>query len=136
MDDARSFVLDQENREARANATTTALTPLDGVDCEHKIAQNQELLAIFEFETRTEASGTTLAFEYTTENDNVQTALVVLDGLKQQVAFLPSPSPDKVATSAAHIKANIPRKKHVVALVGSRGQKATLCVKRLLVADV
>lgn len=136
MDDVQSFVLDQGNREARINLTTMALAPLGSVDHEHKMDESQEVLANFDFETRTKTRGTTLAFEYTTKGDKEQSALVVLDGFNQEIAFLPSPSPEKVATSVVHIKANIPRGKHVVMVVGSCGQRASLCVKGLIVADV
>ncbi|RKK79571.1 hypothetical protein BFJ68_g16239 [Fusarium oxysporum] len=137
MPPATSFVLDQQDGAARTRVTNKMLKQSKSGENGRNTYGDQKRLADFEFETSMESGATTLAFQYTTEGDKEQSVLVIIDhDFKQQVAFLPSPTPEKIAFSTVHVMNGFSKGTHSVTVVGSSGQGADLCIGGLIIPSI
>ncbi|EGU79951.1 hypothetical protein FOPG_17545 [Fusarium oxysporum f. sp. conglutinans race 2 54008] len=137
MPPATSFVLDQQDGAARTRVTNKMLKQSKSGENGRNTDGDQQRLADFEFETSMESGATTLAFQYTTEGDKEQSVLVIIDhDFKQQVAFLPSPTPEKIAFSTVHVMNGFSKGTHSVTVVGSSGQGADLCIGGLIIPSI
>ncbi|KAM0421159.1 hypothetical protein ACHAPT_011051 [Fusarium lateritium] len=139
MDNAESFVLDAtadgEVWTRGAGPSKVHAPSQSAADQGHK---EREVLAKFEFETTTERLGITLAFQYTTsDDDREQGALVTVDGdFQQTVAFLPSATPETVALSTVHVKGSISSGSHVVTVNFSPGEVVGLDIKGVIAPEI
>ncbi|KAH7186591.1 glycosyl hydrolase [Fusarium oxysporum] len=137
MDNATSFVLDQQDGASRTRVTNKMLKQSKNGENGRNTDGDKQRLANFEFETSMESGATTLVFQYTTEGDKEQSVLVMIDNdFKQQVAFLASPGPDKVALSTVHVMKGFSKGTHSVTVVGSSGQGTDLRIDGLIIPSI
>jgi hypothetical protein len=90
-----SFVLDIASGEARS-ATPSTKYKLD--------TENATIASKVTFETRATVSRLTLAIQHTSSFEKEQNLVVAVDGLKCDVAFLPTATPDTLAVTTLHIR--------------------------------
>ncbi|CAI6088190.1 unnamed protein product [Clonostachys chloroleuca] len=137
MPPAPSYVLDQQDGAARTRVTNKMLKQSKNSENGRNTDGDKQILANFEFETSMESGATTLVFQYTTEGDKEQNALLMIDDdFKQQVAFLASPGPDKVALSTVHVMKGFSKGTHYVTVVGSSGQGTDLRIDGLIMPSI
>lgn len=137
MPPATSFVLDQQDGAAGTRFTNKMLKQSTNGENGRNTDGDKQRLANFEFETSMESGASTLVFQYTTEGDKEQSVLVMIDDdFKQQVAFLASPGPDKVALSTVHVMKGFSKGTHSVTVVGSSGQGTDLRIDGLIIPNI
>ncbi|KAI8712120.1 Alpha-L-rhamnosidase [Fusarium sp. LHS14.1] len=128
LDNVDNFVLDVAAGEIR-NVNASRKYELDK-------NENAAIASKVTFETRTMASRLPLAIQYTSSSEQEQSLVVAIDGLKCDVAFLPTASPDTLAITTLHIRGEIPPGQHCFEVVDQRFESSGLSVRGLIVPNV
>ncbi|KAH7252879.1 hypothetical protein B0J15DRAFT_398801 [Fusarium solani] len=122
-----SFVLDIASGEARS-ATPSTKYKLDN--------ENATIASKVTFETRVTVSRLKLAIQYTSSFEKEQNLVVAAEGVKCDVAFLPTATPDTLAVTTLHIRGETPPGKHSFEAVEQGVGYSGLSVRGLVVPNV
>ncbi|KAI8649440.1 Alpha-L-rhamnosidase [Fusarium sp. Ph1] len=128
LENVDSFVLDVPSGETRSAIPYTKYE-LDN-------NENAAITSKVAFETQTTATTLTLAIQYTSSCEQEQSLVIAVDGLKCDVAFLPTATPDTSAVTNLHIRGGIPPGQHCFEVVDQRVEQSDLSVRGLIVPNV
>lgn len=127
LENVDSYILDVAVGDTRDAISSTKYKPDN---------ENATTASKITFETRATASRLTLAIQYTSSFEKEQSLVVAVDGLKCDLAFLPTATPDTLGVTTLHVRGEIPPGRHSFEVVEQGVGHSGLSVRGLVVPNV